>query len=375
MTDSPPTSWPLRLWRFIVSPRLTVICLVLLFVLTLFGTLYQTDHGLHQAKVRFFDSWFTTIGLVPFPGTQLVVAVLLVNLLGYLGQMLTRERMPLGLLLTHLGILIMLVGGAITQRFGTESHLSLFEGDAANVSASYGEWELALWHTDMGVRDVRARHADHLKAGAVVEFPDPGLTVAVEEYHRHSRAFQDPISQPPENSRGITRLQAAPLEKEPERNRPGAVLRLTWPGGATRRVLLFGEDLVTDLDIGGKPYTLALRHVRYPLPLLVKLVDFKREVHRGTEMARAFSSKITVEGEGVPREVTVSMNKPFRHRGLTFYQASFSSDGRGAEMSTFAVTRNQARLLPYVGTGVVFLGMAWHFAVMMARRVRGGRVS
>ena len=347
-----------------------MICLGFLIVLTFVGTVYQADHGLHQAKLRYFDSWIAYLGVVPFPGTQLVLAVLLANLLGYLLQMLTRAIMPYGILLTHLGILLLLTGGAITQRYGMESHLSLVEGETSNVSASYNDWELALWNTDMGVRDVRARSTDHLKAGDVLEFPDPGLTVAVESYHRNSRAFQDGIPEPPENSRGITHVIEAPMEKEPERNRPGTVLRLTWPGGQTRRVLMFGEDAVEDLSIGGKTYLLTLRHTRYPLPVLVTLKDFRREVHRGTEMARSFSSKIDVEGEGLQREVTVSMNKPFRYRGLTFYQASFGSDGSGAEMSTFAVTRNHARLLPYVATSIVVIGMLIHFCTILVKRAR-----
>lgn len=370
MTDTPTVPWFRRIWRALISPRLTVICLAFLIVLTFVGTVYQTDHGLHQAKLRYFDSWLTSIGVVPFPGTQLVLAVLLANLLGYLLQVLARDHMPYGILLTHLGILLMLVGGAITQRYGMESHLSLLEGETSNVSASYNSWELAVWNADMGVRHVRAADADRLKAGDVLEFPDPGLTVAVESFHRNSRAFQDGIPEPPENSRGITHVEPAPLEKQPERNRPGAVLRLTWPGGDTRRVLLFGEDAVEGLSIGGKIYLLALRHTRYPLPVLVTLQDFRREVHRGTEMARSFSSKIEVEAEGLKRELTVSMNKPYRHRGLTFYQASFSDDGRGTEMSTFAVTRNHARLLPYIATTVVVVGMLIHFCIMLVQRAR-----
>ena len=111
MTDTPTAPWYLRVWRALISPRLTVICLAFLIVLTFVGTVYQTDHGLHEAKLRFFDSWVAFLGVVPFPGTQLVMAVLLVNLSGYLLQVLARDHMPFGILLTHLGILLMLLGG------------------------------------------------------------------------------------------------------------------------------------------------------------------------------------------------------------------------------------------------------------------------
>jgi hypothetical protein len=87
-------------------------------------------------------------------------------------------------------------------------------------------------------------------------------------------------------------------------------------------------------------------------------------------MASAFSSKVTVDAEGLQRPVTISMNKPLRHRGYTFYQASYSEDADGAQTSTLAVARNYGRLIPYVATTVIVVGMLVHFAAMLFQRSR-----
>ena len=67
------------------------------------------------------------------------------------------------------------------------------------------------------------------------------------------------------------------------------------------------------------------------------------------------------------------MNHPLRHAGYTFYQASYAIDATGRETSTLAVVHNRSRVVPYVGTVVVGLGLAVHFIQTLAlrRRSRG----
>lgn len=363
-----------RLWVWLGSARLTVYGLSLLMALTFWGTLYQVEHGLYLAKERFFDSWVVLIGgFVPFPGTQLVLAILIVNLLVYLMRLVFQQRMAFGLLITHLGLLMMLLGGAITHHYASESQLTLQEGETGSASASYGHWELAVWSSDGPVREVMAYAADRLQPGDVRRFDDAGLSVRVEDYHRNARAFQStaPQTNPAISKLGITSLRSARLAKEPGENIAGAILAIQPDGGEPVRAILFGEDEIPQpFEHNGNTYTLALRRAREPLPFVVRLVDFRREMHPGTEMARHFSSVVSVNADGVDREMTISMNKPLRDRGYTLYQASYREDPDGTQWSTFAVTHNYGRLVPYVSTGIIVFGMAWHFVAMMIRRAR-----
>ncbi len=379
MNDAAPTRRAAVAWPWLGSARLTVYGLALLMVLTFWGTLYQVEHGLYLAKERFFDSWVILAGgLIPVPGTQLVLTFLTVNLAIYLFRLVLRRRMAFGLLVTHLGLLMMLLGGAITRYFASESQLTLQEGETGSASAAYGNWELALWSSDGAVRDVMAYPADRLRAGNTRRFEDAGLTVAVVDYHRNARAFQSaaPPTPAPLSRHGVTSLRAARPAREPGENIAGAFLEIRPDGAEPVRAILFGEDeLPRTFSRNGKAYTLALRRAREPLPFVVRLLDFRREMHPGTEIARHFSSLVSMDAEGVARELTISMNKPLRDRGFTLYQASYREAPDGAQWSTFAVTRNYGRLAPYVSTGLIVAGMAWHFVAMLITRARRAGVA
>lgn len=362
-----------RLAGWLISPRLAVVCLALLMVLTFWGTVYQVDHGLYAAQERFYNSWFLLLGgFLPFPGTQLVLAVLTLNLLAYLGSLLVQPRVAIGILIMHVGLLTLLVGGGITHYFAEEAQLTLEEGETSSVAASYHHWEIAVWREDGGVRDVQAVTADGFAPGRTLRFDAAGITVAVEAYHRNARAFQSAAPGAGEgaiSSFGITSLRGAPPAREPAENVAGGLFEVRADGQDPVLVILFGEDVAPRrFTTATGEYQIALRRVRTPLPFVVTLLDFKRELHPGTEMARAFSSDIEVNADGVDRTLTISMNKPFRERGYTLYQASYREEG-ARQWSTFAVTRNYGRLIPYVSTAVIVFGMVWHFVAVLVRRM------
>ena len=118
------------------------------------------------------------------------------------------------------------------------------------------------------------------------------------------------------------------------------------------------------LKINQSTYFFALRHKRYPLPLTVKLIDFMKEVHPGTDVARSYKSKVEIESNGLNRETVIFMNNPLRYKNYTFYQASYSIDAQGRESSTLAVVRNSGRVLPYIASLTTFAGLVIHFLTM-----------
>ncbi|HMP74386.1 MAG TPA: cytochrome c biogenesis protein ResB [Kiritimatiellia bacterium] len=370
--------WSMPWLQRLFSPKITVVCLSILLVLTFWGTLYQVDHGLYAAQERFFNSWIIWLGgFVPLPGSQLVLFVLLINLLGYSINLLIFEPLRPGILLIHLGLLILLLGGAKTRYFAEESYLSLWEGETSNVSASYIDWELALWTNQGIVRDVIATDADTLRPGERITFGDTGITAEVEVAHRNARAFQstagpgDLIS-----SFDIARIEGIRRNKDPVQDVFATILRVEAPGQEPVRLALFGEDISSHGFIGadGLKYHFNLRHKRKLLPIQVTLLDFNRSIYPGTEIAREFSSLVEIEEGGFARRLTISMNKPLRHRGFTFYQQSYQERPTGEQASTFAVAKNYGRLLPYVSTGIIFIGMTLHFSIMLvqrAKRIRG----
>ncbi len=374
MTEAISKVWQSRLLRWMYSIPLTVICLVLLMILTFWGTVFQVENGLYAAQEKFFSAWFVWVfDVIPFPGAKIVLGLLLVNLFGYMINMLAFQPLRPGIVMIHSGLLVMLVGGAITHYYGEETFLSMWEGETANMSSAYYNWEVAVWKRDGVVRDVLAIDAKDLQPGEELAFAPTPITLTVEEFHPHARAFQSKSTERPYlSSFNISRIERAPLEKEPTRNIPAGIFVVNAPGlPEPTKILLFGDDtapLIVPVD--GVEYSIGMRHRRSPLPLGIKLLDFKKQTHPGTEIASSFSSLVEVTADGITRELTISMNKPLRHRGYTLYQQSYQVTPDGRESSTFAVTHNIGRLLPYVSTAMVVIGMIIHFIAMLIKHAR-----
>ncbi len=372
------------------SLRFAVWALLLLMLVIFFGTLYQVNHGLHAAQDNFYYAWLTptinqwytpespdavsrTISwmLVPLPGGLTVLWALYINL--FLSMLLKFRYgwRQVGSILTHAGLLLLLAGGWITHITAEEGYLTLQEGEASNVAASYTDWEIALWEGERIDREVFAYSVDALNPGDLLEFEQVRLYLKVESYYRNAEAFVDPNAANTHvtfNVAGITHLEAVPLDKNPERNMPG-ILFTTWIGeGAREKLLLYaGDPSPVMLVVDDTPWFLELRRKRIPLPIKVKLLDFRAEFKPNSTIPSSFSSRVNVQGPGMDRQVIVEMNRPFRHAGFTYFQSSYGKADDGSEMSTFAVVHNRWMLAPYIATGVTVIGLIIHFGMEMLR--------
>lgn len=359
--------------RFLASIRLAVVCLLLLMILVVWGTLYQVEHGLYAAQQRYFYSWvFLLFGFLPFPGAQLVMFVLFLNLTVTMLFRFALGWSQSGLILIHLGLLLLLAGGWFTQRFGQESFLALVEGEGSNLSAAYRDWELALWDDPGPVRDVHAVDVSSLDRGESFAIPSLGVQVLVESVLPHCEAFVGgDTPEPVLNASGIVSLEERPRNADPQSDLPGLRIRLSDEGAVSPPVLLYGGDRApTSVAVGEEDVYASLRRKRFPLPVFVRLLDFEKAFHPGTSMPRKFASLIEVVIQDVQRHVRVEMNQPFRYQGYTFFQASYADLPDGREQSVFAVTRNYGRLLPYVATTLTVVGFVLHFVLEMVRRSR-----
>ena len=132
--------------RLLIDLRITVVCLLLLFVLTFLGTIHQIDNGIYSAQKKYFESFFTlAAGFVPLPGAQLVLWVLFVNLVAATIYRFVYKAKRIGILIIHGGLFVLLFGMFFTQYFAQESFLSLLEGEGGNVTTDYFDWEVAVW--------------------------------------------------------------------------------------------------------------------------------------------------------------------------------------------------------------------------------------
>jgi hypothetical protein len=353
------------------SLKLTVICLLLLAIITIWGTIYQADHGLYQAQSKFFHSWFFLIfGFIPFPGTVLIMTVLFINLVSSLIFRIRIKFSNLGNLLIHSGILIFLVGGFFTFYFAEESILSLKESEESNLASAYHNWELAMWKEGSAKRQVHAIMADNLKKNDSFFLERLNLGIIIEKYYTNCNAYLKPKSQSKSlfiNASNIHSLENKPKEKNPSANSPGIVFYSNE--NPDNKILLFGGEFTpTTISLNNQMFSFSLRKKRHPLPFSLRLIDFRMENHPGTEIPKSYESQVELKTNTLLREALISMNHPLRFKEYTVYQSSYLIDQNGTEHTVLALVKNTGRLFPYISSFIVLIGMFIHFLMMLSRK-------
>ena len=176
--------------KAVLHPAITLVSLLILFALVLFGTLYQTDHGLWEAQNKYFGYGVVLVGgFFPLPAASLVLWVLSIQLLVTMAFVLPWKLAKLGLWMVHLSIFALLFGGFLTQTLAVESQLTLAEGEEGHYTTSYQDWELAFWESQGDSNRVFAYDAAALKPGAVLEVMPYKSRIKVKTYYRNADAF------------------------------------------------------------------------------------------------------------------------------------------------------------------------------------------
>ena len=361
-----PTIRVFALFHKLASLKFTVIVLSLIALLLIAGTIYQAQQGIYAAQQKVFGSWiFWIFGILPLPGMLLAGVLFLINLLAALTCRFSWRRPALGLLLIHIGLLLLTGGGFFIAATAQESFLTLAEGEIGEYSMAAGEWEIAMATRRGTGAPAWAVDVADLVQGREVAVADFGVMVTLEAHYTNCRLAADGKG---ENQR----LDLLPPAADPAENTPGVRLGVRF-GRATGRALLFGgENGSTILDLGAAEYAFSLRLKRFPLPLKLKLLDFKRTMHAGSEITKSFDSLVEIETGRIRRQVLISMNRPLRFRDYTFYQSSYGEDPIRGESSTFSVVRSAGRWLPYAAGAMLFFGLAVHFLGRLLARSRKG---
>ena len=310
----------------------------------------------------------------PFVGGYLLGITLLVNLLAAHFQRFKFSRKKIGIFMTHAGLIFMLLGQLVTDKFQVESNLRLEEGQTKGYSISGNECELVIIDKSKPNTDtVAAIPAEVISKNKIYQAGSLPFEVTVLDYFTNSDLSQLGQEQPNKATHGKG-LELAAIDKESvtsleEVNFPAAYIQLrstegielgTWMISALFGALRQPIPEQT-FEHDGKEYELALRFKRYYTPYDIELIDFKHDKFQGTEKARNFSSLVTVRdrASGAEREVNIWMNHPLRTHGKTYFQASF--DPENDKATVLQVVRNPGWVTPYISCALVGLGLLIQF--------------
>ncbi|MFM7282783.1 MAG: cytochrome c biogenesis protein ResB, partial [Planctomycetia bacterium] len=267
------------------------------------------------------------------------------------------SKATIGVLTTHIGIIMLLVAGFVKNYFSTDGHVTLFEGESASHYQSYYRWEVAVLEeqADGTVAEHILNH-DQVAAcigaeGRVFRSSTLPFEVRLTHFLKNSRPMPKgpmfEVKVPVADGLFLSELEPEP---EAEANVAGVCVTVTGRDGSQQSGLLWGvERAPLTVRMAGKRYGLTLRHERYPMPFEVQLLDFIKEDHPRMAMAKAFESDVKVREDGSERTVKIEMNAPLRDRGLVLYQASWGPQNAGPQtplFSTLSVVSNPADQYP-----------------------------
>ena len=137
---------------------------------------------------------------------------------------------------------------------------------------------------------------------------------------------------------------------------------MLWEGQSAQEALVFPS--------GSQGESVDISRIGHmALPVTVKLIDFTRKDYRGTTVAADYQSRLHLTGPGVDRDVVVSMNRPLRLGGYTFFQSSYLQQD-GLESTSLTVVANPVRYLPYAASIAICLGLVLHVVMRLVAHIR-----
>ncbi len=364
--------------RVLASLRLTVVCLGIGMLLVFLGTLAQVNLGIHAVQAKYFQSLFvfwSPAGAgwkIPIlPGGYLLGTVLLVNLIAAHATRFQFSKKKIGIILLHLGVILLLVGQLLTGLFARETQMRLDEGQTLGYSDAPREVELAVIDvTNPDYDQVVAIPEKVVARGGTIQNPTLPFTLQIKRFLPNSHVAmrsQESDAPPSPATTGLgTDIVVAEVPrtvKDDERDLSAAFVEVSGVNGSLGTWLV--SNAIMDpqsLTVNGRTYELVMRQRRFYKQFALTLLHFAHDRYAGTDIPKNFSSRVRlIDSErNENREVLISMNDPLRYRGFTFYQAGFDNNDK---TTILQVVRNPAMLLPYIACGLVALGLVTQFSM------------
>lgn len=331
-----------------------------LMVLLVVGTISQKNIGIYLAQKEYFSSWVLWVwDLIPLPGGMATLALIFIGLSAklVLEQWSFRNA---GTIVTHMGVLLLLFGGFLTSHFSYEGSMTISENGVSNYISDYHNLELVVQKNDVVFLSIKG---NEIKKGAVIDPDNIPFRIDINNVYKNTdlrprEGDSDAITY--QGFYAQFELENIDREKQEERNISSVIFDVSGAGESDGRYAVFESmNMPQVITIAEEDYVVALRHERTILPFSIKLLDFEKNVHPGTNMPKSFKSDVVLEDQGIEWQSRIEMNKPLRYKGYTFYQSSYVQ-GEGEEVTVLAVVKNIGRLFPYISSIVMCIGLLIH---------------
>ncbi|MBL4805341.1 MAG: cytochrome c biogenesis protein ResB [Alphaproteobacteria bacterium] len=342
-----------------------------LMVLLIVGTMAQRWLGLWPAIDQYFSTFIIWAGPVPLPGAYILLGILSITLLFKFLFKSEWKWNKSGIILSHLGALILLFGGLLTAMTARESYMLIPEGYATPYTYSYEAREFLVFQGDTVLARYDFENRDEWDFTKLPFEIEIIKSCANCEILKRVETENYDESLPYQSMAQFMAFEEKPLDPQPETNLTGVELKLSGTSQDGLYIAFDGMPQPIEVTHNDQNYRIILGKAQHLLPFEIQLDDFVEERYGGTEIAKSYHSDVVVRDGDIEWPYRIEMNKPLTYRGYTFYQSSFDKSERG-EATILAVVENQGKLFPYIGTAVMALGLLLHcfLAASIQRKAR-----
>lgn len=351
--------------QYLAKPHIIFYALPWLMVLLILGTVSQKDLGLYNAVQIFINSWILWIGSIPTPGGLTTLSIIFLGLLVKFVFYSPWSWQKAGTILTHLGVLLLLIGGIITAIANKEGFMIIPENAKSQVVSDYKNRIFLIKQEDQTTKEILF---DDIEKGDV--FTHQNLNIKILE-----KCNNCGVRSPSGNFVNLEGLAANmelyPIadEKNIEANFSGLILGIKKQYNDTFKTHILMEDIPRrpEINIDGTIISFHLERESTRLPFSLYLKDFRKIDYPGTIKAQGFESDLIIQDGDVEWPVTIRMNEPLRYKGYSFYQSSFDQTD-GKEVTVLNVVHNVGRIFPYISTLIIFIGLLLHLIIRLQKR-------
>ena len=350
---------PRKLAATIAKPDIIFYCLPWLMVLIVLGTVTQKYVGLYAATEKYINSFIWWLGPFPLPGGLLVIGIIFIALFVKFLFFSKWNVKQSGIILTHLGVLLLLLGGIVTVLSGREGFMIIPEGQSINAVSDYRARVLVFENKENVITKFDFAN---LKNGQEVTAGELNIKIL--------DACPNASAQAPsgryENLQALAvnmEIFCVPNEKNIEANFSGLVFAATnTKNGESDGTYIVMEDIPKNPVIDD--VTIRLERQKEDLPFSIQLQDFQKIDYPGTNKAQEFLSDIVIQDGNISWPVRISMNEPLRYKGYSFFQSSFDQSSE-VEVTVLNVVYNKGWIFPYISTLIIFAGLLVHFIMRL----------
>ena len=393
MSNSSPKSLGQKIWRVISGFEIAVVCLVLLFLLTFFGTIEQKWIGLYAVIQKYFDIdsflVFPSRGdgkfiFFPLPGAYWVIVLLSINM--FCGGLIRARKgwKTVGVLIAHFSILFMLIAGAVSSLSKVEGSMTMFQGEKSDFAQKFHTTTIEVAKIDekgnrLAPKIIPSSALSEMRKEDILnaEFPEGGFTMDVTGMHHSSNILED-------NKKNERTDEDGPVVdgfflREVEYNKDNELANMAGcyatvkdkEGNEIQKLILWmGNTSPVSFGHDGQRYSVLLTMEVWPMPFKVELHKSVGEYYPGTGRPSTFESTISKVADGQREDYKIFMNNPMRHGGFTLFQANWQDTG-GRPLSGFTIVTNPSDKWPEYSLYVATVGLLIHFLFMLFRFAGG----